>query len=306
MKTPYLAPLDPTRGHHHEAFRAALSLARQGIPPGEAQFLLPEWWRASGERPPRPGEIEDQVSNAYRLAKVSRPLAQGRRQRPLRPRWIKPAEIPDLRQRVLSEHGETLCLWGEALEHRGNALALKLLSFLFKEEDLVCMGDERHTVQTLPWAYWRPQLEEGKLPQYLVPNPMTGAQGPTKAGKLSPRALTNSTPPEARKVSVIEFDRGTLEEQGRLLHALELLFPLLAVVFSGGKSLHGWFTHHPGDPPPEALWSAALALGADPSLLLTNQMCRFPGGTREGGRIQSLLWVHARVFLGKQGRGGQA
>src|SRR5205807_578538 len=64
-------------------------------------------------------------------------------------------------------------------------------------------------------------------------------KGRTRSGKISEHTLENTGP---RRFLVIEFDKGTLDQQAALLFHLSKFAPSLAlVVFSGSRSLHGWF-----------------------------------------------------------------
>jgi hypothetical protein len=95
----------------------------------------------------------------------------------------------------------------------------------------------------------------------IVPSPMSALRGKTKSyGKLSAHTLDNTGP---RRFQVIEFDpvrwenlsdkqravfrsesnynKVKQDEQAALLFHLGRFVPLTLVVFSGSRSLHGWF-----------------------------------------------------------------
>src|SRR5207248_4956761 len=82
---------------------------------------------------------------------------------------------------------------------------------------------------------WRGRMSEFQL---IVPNPMTALTGLNQSRQVSRRCLANTG---ARRFLVVEFDTGTLDEHAALLLHLAERAPLAIVVFSGLKSLHGWF-----------------------------------------------------------------
>ena len=85
---------------------------------------------------------------------------------------------------------------------------------------------------------------------------------------------------------VVDFDSGSLDEQAALLLYLDTKVPLALVVFSGSKSLHGWFPANPGW---EEFFRTASRLGADSTLATPCQFARMPGGRRsDNGATQSV------------------
>ena len=108
---------------------------------------------------------------------------------------------------------------------------------LFPGDPLVCAALDTRSAQTQPRDAWRGK--EAAL-QFIVANPMTAETGLNQSGRVSARCHDNAT--KQRTYLVIEFDRGTLAEQAAILGSLSTkLTPLTLVVWSGGKSLHGWF-----------------------------------------------------------------
>jgi hypothetical protein len=94
---------------------------------------------------------------------------------------------------------------------------------------------------------------------------------------------------------IVEFDSLVKdpEENKRngaaLLKYLSAAFDLTMVVDSGNKSCHGWFLNN------EKMTQEAKfflrQLGADMQTMRPSQPVRLPGGRRENGRIQSVLYV---------------
>jgi hypothetical protein len=91
---------------------------------------------------------------------------------------------------------------------------------------------------------------------------------------------------------VLESDSLNMLESRAMFEAVEDIFllKLKAIVFSGNKSLHGWF-EHPGLP-----WLALhkpllVAMGFDAKTMSPSQPVRLPGVVRENGKRQELLWI---------------
>ncbi len=127
----------------------------------------------------------------------------------------------------------------------------------------------------------------------LVPSPMSARYGHTKGeGKVTSRSLENVGP---RMHVVIEFDSGSVEEQaGLILHLATFSFPLRAVIFSGGKSLHAWFVVSGiAEEFVERFLRYAAWLGADTATFSPVQLVRMPNVEREPGRMQAVLYLDA-------------
>lgn len=154
------------------------------------------------------------------------------------------------------------------------------------EGPLLCLALDTASAHTQPREKWR-GLEPGL--QFIVANPMTAPTGLNQDGRVSPRCLDNAT--RRRRFQVVEFDRGTLQEQAAILSSLHSPpVPLVMVVWSAGKSLHGWFDVSPLS----AYWKLrffrhAVYLGADASLWDPSKLVRLPGGRRSNGKTQAIL-----------------
>ena len=93
---------------------------------------------------------------------------------------------------------------------------------------------------------------------------------------------------------VLESDTLTMLESRAMFEAVEDIFllKLKAIVFSGNKSLHGWFAH------PGLQWLALhqpvlVALGFDAKVMSPSQCVRLPGTANpKTGKMQSLLWIN--------------
>jgi len=154
-------------------------------------------------------------------------------------------------------------------------------------DPLVCAGRSAYSFTTRPWSEIREAI--GTLP-LIVPSPMTARTGLTQKGKVSEHTLTNTG---LRKYLVIEQDKGTDHEQASILLHLATMAPMAVVCSSGGKSLHGWFNVE-GIPEERVapFFAYAVKIGADPALWTRSQFARIPGGTRDNGNRQSVLFFN--------------
>lgn len=127
--------------------------------------------------------------------------------------------------------------------------------------------------------------------EFVVPNAMSALTGKRKSdGEESAHTLDNTGP---RQNIVVEFDDGaTLDEQAARHIWLSELRDLRMVVFSGSKSLHGWYraTDEQAD---RQFMETAVRLGGDPKTWLRSQFVRMPNGQRENGTIQRVEFFDA-------------
>lgn len=160
---------------------------------------------------------------------------------------------------------------------------------------------------------WRGELSEL---QFIVPNPMIEPVGLTKSGKWSEHAQSSTG---RRVYLVIEFDFSQFERDGVTptiwaplieewksagitiadacsalhLHLAEEL-PLVMVVWSGGRSVHGWYYvfDRTSD---EGIWPfmrQAYSIGADHVTWNRAQFVRMPEGRRANGNRRSLIYLN--------------
>jgi hypothetical protein len=153
---------------------------------------------------------------------------------------------------------------------------------------LVCIGQGVAKFETLPLEEVRSQLH---LWEFVVPNAMSALEGKRKSdGEMSAHTLDNTGP---RQNIVVEFDDGaSLDEQAARHIWLSEFRQLRLVVFSGSKSLHGWYvaTDEAED---RKFMEEAVRLGGDPKTWLRSQFVRMPNGQREDGTIQRVEFFDA-------------
>ena len=186
----------------------------------------------------------------------------------------------------------------------------EIIDILFPGNPLLCCGWTRHHFDTRARTRWY------KLHalQFIVPNPMTAPRGNTKKRRLSAHALSNTG---VRRFLIVEFDfdASSSPEEARLLRRLAtegrdvrdlcaaLLLhlaekaPLALVVYSGGKSLHGWF-YCAGveEQKTRRFFRYAVALGADRANWNTSQFARMPDGLRDNGNRQTVYFFNPGII----------
>ena len=160
----------------------------------------------------------------------------------------------------------------------------EIIDRLFPGNPWLCVGKTNQAFCTRRREDWRGRLDAYSL---IVPSPMTSATGLTKSGRTSFHTLANTG---ARRFLIVEADHGPLDQQAAVIWHLATLAPLAIVVFSGSKSLHGWFFCE--ETPEDKLLKFmryAVSLGADKRMWLRSQFCRIPDGCRSDGKSSDAL-----------------
>jgi hypothetical protein len=197
--------------------------------------------------------------------------------------------------------------------------AEKTIDTLFPGNPLLCLAASQSEAQTFERDRWRGR-ERGL--QFIVPSHMTAMFGVTQNGRRSARCLDNVG---ARRFLVVEFDMtpesefwgpliqkwekngiSIFDAQASLLIDLAtnpgLRAPLACVVNSGNRSLQGWF-YVKGFEDERVLpfFQRAVGLGADKATWTRCQLLRLPGGQRETGKRQEVVYLNPAVIIGKEG-----
>lgn len=260
-----------------ELFRDACAMTRACIAPEEQKVVL----RARFFRYYRP-LLEREIENAINAASTA-PQNSG-------PRWPRPS-ADEIRAVVASYENALNRLREQSpLKNPGNLESGAIIDRLFGRDDLLCFGTADFQSVTEPRIHFLGDEENFPL---IVPNIMTAKWGKTRMGRNSPRTLSNVGP---RTYAVIEFDHGTLDEQAAILLHLNTVAPLLRqVVFSGSKSLHGWFDVRNVAPgvSDQFLRYAAL-LGADTATFNPVQLVRMPNAWRDESRKQTVEYLSSQ------------
>ena len=153
-----------------------------------------------------------------------------------------------------------------------------VLDRLYPGNPLLCFGGVNiRDFGTVPRKSVRGELGYCSL---IVPSPMSSPLGQRADGSgLSAHTNDNTGP---RCFIVVESDdRSNMDDQAAILYHLGDFAPLVCAVFSGNKSLHGWFDVR-GVPEWQVrrFFAYAVKLGADPQMWKPSQFTRLPGGWR--------------------------
>lgn len=150
------------------------------------------------------------------------------------------------------------------------------LSRLYRDNDFICLGQTAYEFGTQRRDLWAGPMVHYEY-EYISPNPMKFEWGFTKSKEPSMHCLDNCGP---KVFQVVEFDFGGAVEHAALLRWLATKIPLVLIVFSGGKSLHGWFNvKGRTEADVLAFFHDAVSLGADPKMWSPVQFSRLPAGT---------------------------
>ena len=271
---PAAIPLKPCpasgEGVHKWVCYAACTLVEAGMSDEQAESEI----EALMTREPNPhSEIED----ALRYARGER--------HSYTPRWTPPnAE----KIAAISKEGPTLIEFvsrsPEPIRFEEASESEEIVDAIFRADSWLCVGRADWDFHTERREFWRGKLEAHSL---IVPSPMSGQMGQTKQGKPSYHCADNTGP---RRFLVIEFDSGILDQQAALLWYLAQYGPLALVVFSGNKSIHGWFFCE-GQPEDEMerFFDYAHSLGACDGMWRPCQFARMPDGMRSDGKTSDAL-----------------
>jgi hypothetical protein len=294
--TPFLRDMLATppragEGVHIWLFRVARQLHAH-LPAGEIISLLENRVAGCGRAVTR-AEIISAVQNSLKYA--WQPGPGGFAAPSPASKW--PALNHERREAIIRDGGALVDLW-ELSKPRlddNEAHTEAIIDGLFPGNPLLCCGKSQSEFDTKLREAWSRQLSQL---QFIVPSPMTARNGLTKEGKESAHALSNTG---ARRFLICEFDTGTPDEHAALLMHLGTFAPLVCVVHSGGKSLHGWF-FVAGQPDEKVnrYFRYAVSLGADRATWTRSQFVRMPDGTRDTGNRQTVFFLNFKATEAKQ------
>jgi hypothetical protein len=185
--------------------------------------------------------------------------------------------------------------------------ASEAINGLFGGDPLLCGGKGKHQFWTLRKSKWLGHIDNK---EFITPSPMTHEFGVTKDGKISAHTASNtgkrkflviecdptrqedleSTDPKKR-LSPEEYLKRAKNEQAAIGLHLRQFAQIACIVFSGGKSLHTWaHVEEWSEAKQFNLFQYACGLGADPRMWLRFQFARLPGGYRDSGGHQEILY----------------
>jgi hypothetical protein len=277
-------------GVHRWLFRVARHLHAH-LPAGEIVTLLENAVSNCGRHVPQ-SEIIDAVKNS--LVWVWQP-SNDQASKLAVSKW--PIINQEQREAIARDNGGLADLWElsrprieDSAQH-----AEDIVDELFPDNPLLCCARSQSDFDTRYREEWRGEL--ARL-QFIVPSVMTALVGKTRNGRQSKHTLSNTG---ARRFLVCEFDAGTIDEHAAILLHLAGYAPLVCSVFSGGKSLHGWFFVH-RQPEEKVLkfFRYAVSLGADPMTWTRSQFVRLPDGTRNSGERQTVFFLNLKPMEATQ------
>ena len=170
---------------------------------------------------------------------------------------------------------------------------------LFPDYPLLCFGSDLNRVATGPIEQFEEKLDRMT---FIVPSPMTSKFGLTLNGERSQRTLTNTGP---RCYLVTEFDSLTLDEQASVIHHLRQYAALVLVLWSGGKSLHAWWSCcGTSESQQEDFFRYAVRLGADPHTWTRCQLVRLPQGWRADKGVRQSVYYFDPACVHAEEKGG--
>jgi hypothetical protein len=260
---------EPGDGVHTWIFHAACCAIEAGLPDEEATHEIAELMT----REPNRTEIEDALASA-----------RGERRRSS-PYWSRanPIAIAAIAKQGLTL-GELIARSSKPIRLFGPSRSEMFIDALFPDNPWLCVGKSDSRFCMLRREERRGHLHTRSL---IVPSPMSAQKGRTKQGKLSFHSENNTGP---RRFVVVEFDRGSLNQQAAILWHLAQFAPLALVVFSGSKSCHGWFfCANEHEDKLKRFFDYAHSLGADSRMWGRSQFARMPDGERSDGKTSDAL-----------------
>lgn len=199
-------------------------------------------------------EITRQVDSAYRT------WTRGHRWPPIDLDHVEHLLVhtPEVRQQVVNINTK---------EH---------LSAWFRPQSYLCVTN--HPARTNIIKFEEIGTEMSRF-SYMTPNPLVLAEGRRCESNILHRDYL-----------VMESDVYNRQEQAKLLKELDQYVKLIFTVFSGGKSLHGWFdVRQLTQTEIKDFFAYGMKLGFDRHMFSSAQLCRVPGGLRDNNMRQDIL-----------------
>ncbi|HET9376398.1 MAG TPA: hypothetical protein VFO40_15600 [Chthoniobacterales bacterium] len=279
-------------------FYAFLRAASLGIPHGHALSYVFTHLR-EGILPFRAAKVAHQCQCAYRFVKAGGTYGSTLPARVLRRDPISLRNLFKYRDRWTE-----LELWENSpirYETSKPPHAEEAIDLLFPGNPLLCVGLSNSDFRTDHREEFRGTLSNM---QFIVSSPMTSIFGLTRDGRNSAHSLANTG---ERKYLVVEcdFDPNELapyeisasDAGAGVLWWLKRYAPLALAVWSGSKSIHGWFNCRGAtDEHLARFMDVSYSLGADLATWRNrSQFVRMPDGLRSNGMRQAILWLDPRA-----------
>lgn len=277
---------DEGQGVNNWTIRVAWQLRKEGFKADEAQAMMQDRTTRS-----EPWVAVAEIARAIETVYGAKPKKAARKPKP---KWPKFQE--DVVSRIL-ESPITLDQFRESSPSNTGISPFEAIDILFPGDPLLCMGARKDRIDTRPKSAWEQDILRCQL---IVPSPMTTRTGLNQSGRESLRCLGNTgdrrfliveqDPPawdtldqESKSHYVDEqgYKAHQLSNQATVLSHLKTWAPLACAVFSGSKSLHGWFfVENLTEADQIRFFRYCVQLGADATMWTKCQFTRLPGGRR--------------------------
>lgn len=152
----------------------------------------------------------------------------------------------------------------------------------------ICLSKTVNNSVIRPMSSWTSQDFHSAM--YIVPNTfIEPGKGPE---------YKNDYNMMKRLYQVVEFDSGEMHEQLSILSELDNYMPLAMIVYSGRKSLHGWFAcYDRSEYRIRTFFRMATKLGADRALRIPSQFTRCPNGYNyKTNKRQAVIYYDENVI----------
>lgn len=174
-----------------------------------------------------------------------------------------------------------------------------LLTCIYRPDDVLFMGDRYSsgkigkTIKTS--TEWRQHFKGGgKTHPHIIPNPLSGQQALTQDGKPT---LRGDACVKGFSFAVVEFDNLSRDNQLAFWWGVNL--PVVALIDSGNKSIHGWIRidnvtttdEWTQEVEQELFKDLMIPMGVDGACRNEARLSRLPGHKRDNGRMQRLLYL---------------
>ncbi len=254
-------------GYHDMILMSAKVLQEAGVTEEQARILMHKASASVKRRPLQPGEINKAIKWAYNSD--ARPSEY-------KARYVL-TDWP-----LISEYKDTMTVDQMSSKSSTKPQSTnQVLVDLFDADEKIYLTDDPRA----PGTIFNPSLgDDYSKFKYICPSPLIDENGSRVKENI-----------KLHKYIVYESDLDGIAHnfdlQAGLICKLETILPLVMVVHSGNKSLHGWFKcagHEPGTI--EEFIKMGIRLGADSSVFRPNQLVRTPLVMRENGNLQDIIY----------------
>ncbi len=303
----------PGEGCHPALLGAANLGLMAGVAPDQVFYDIRRSIQA-GKRKVSDDEIQDAISKAQLTVRPSNVvLPNGRTVRLYRPPiQEKPKPLISNGQATLrklieqSPISDEADLWEDSEYRLCSDPADDPVTFLqtrFEPQDLLFIGERKEPgilgQNIKPQANWIKHFESGgRTAPFIICNPLTGHPAKKKSGDgvtfRGDASIANF------KYCICEFDTLNREEQIRFWSAVIARgLPVVALVDSGGKSIHAWIRVEgiktlqdwDREVKGELYEKSMIPMGVDAACSNPARLSRLPGHARDNGNIQKILWL---------------